>query len=190
MYRLTFLLLLLPFLSFAQADTTGTGFPFKEGKIVYESAVSIPGTKKDTLYAAAKKWITDSFVAGKLTVESGDSGTGQIKGNAVTLVSVTSANWLFQAYALDLSFSIEIHCKDGQCGIRFYNITTKSVALGSMTSDIQVPLEILAHNMKETKFKPKQTERNGDMKRAVDAQFSKLINGFEHAVKKSGGLLF
>ncbi|WP_158796899.1 DUF4468 domain-containing protein [Pedobacter sp. L105] len=188
MYRLTFLLLLLPFLSFSQTDTTGTGFPFEDGKIVYESAAAVSGLSRDTLYAAAKKWIAHSFADGKFKLEHEDSGTGQIQGSAVSLLLVTSSNWLFQTYALELNFSIEILCKDEHYQIRFYGITTKSVALGSMTSDVQVPLETLARQMKETKFKPKQTERNRDMKRAVDEQFSKLLSSFQQGFKKSGSL--
>jgi len=189
MYKLIFLALLLPFLSFSQT-ISGSGFPFKDGKVVYESMADVTGMKKDSIYAVSQRWISDSFTAGKSILQTTDRSAGLAIGDVVESVSVTSANPLFQAYAFEMSYQVKINSKDAQYQILFYDISIKSVTLGAMTGDVRVPLENFAHTMQETKFKPRQTERNAQMKNAIDARFFQLIDSFNKRVKKSGGILF
>jgi len=189
MKKLIFLWLLLPFASFSQTNT-GSGFPLKEGKVVYEAEADAAGMKKDSIYAVSQRWISNSFTAGKSVLQTADPGAGLAIGNVVESVSVTSANPLFQAYAVEMNYQVKIISKDAQYRILFYAISVKSVTLGSMTGDVEIPLENFAHTMQETKFKPRQTERNTQMKNAIDARFFQLMDNFNKLVKKSGGIIF
>lgn len=190
MLKLTFLLLLLPFLSDAQVDIAGNGFPFKDGKVVYEYTVDVPGIKKNDIYNVSKKWIADHFTAGETIVHTDDTYNASITGSTVKLVSLDPGNGALQSDTFELYFSINMLCKDGRYQIFFSDISTKSVALGSMTSDVKVPVEMLAHSMKNTKFKPQQMERNRNMKKAIDDQFARLQDSLYHNITKSAGSLF
>lgn len=190
MLKLTFLLLLLPFLSYAQIYTAGNGFPFKDGKVVYAYTVTVPGIKKDDIYNVSKKWIGDHFTADRTTVQADDSSNASITGSTVKLVSLNPGNGLLQSDTFELYFSINILCKDGSYQFFFSDISTKNVALGSMTSDVKVPVEILAHSMINAKFKPQQMEKSRNMKKAIDDQFAQLQDSLYHNIKKSAGSLF
>jgi len=70
------LLLLFPILSFSQVDSTQVNYSLKEGKVVYESIIELPGLMKTNLYSASKKWIADTFKSAKAVIQSEDMTSG------------------------------------------------------------------------------------------------------------------
>jgi hypothetical protein len=184
MKQFLFALLLLPFFASSQTvDSLNLGFPIKGGKVVYESIADVKGIKKEMLYAASKKWISDSFTHSKAVTESEDIETGQIIGKGTANVTTKSNSWMLAGYLYKLEFNIQINCKDDKYRIRIYDITTNTSAAGGLiSSDVKTPLETFAYYAPTKPLKTKQIERIKTSKEAINNVFTLLLENFNNSV--------
>lgn len=182
---LLMLLVLLPLIANSQElDSAKVGFPVKNGKVVYESIVDIDGVSKETIYAASKKWLADAFVNSKAVVQSEDRETGQLMGKGSATTSSPTNTWILANITYNLSFNIQINCKDNRYRIRFYDITSNTGAFGGyLTAAEDVPIETFAFYAPAKPLKPKQLERVKSSKDAINNVFTMLLSSFNTSVK-------
>ncbi|MCC8426944.1 DUF4468 domain-containing protein [Mucilaginibacter sp. UR6-11] len=64
-------------------DTLGLNIPIKDGHVVYEGIVEMPGKPKMDLYNNAKQWFVDCFKSAKDVIQNEDKDQGRIIGKGV-----------------------------------------------------------------------------------------------------------
>lgn len=106
-------------------------FPEKDGKIVYEEIIELPGVKKSTLYSNAKKWFIDAFKDSKEMILTDDKEGGQIIGKGS---SMYSEMFLLSTFRNRIGFTIQFDIKDEKYRYRIYGIThVNEVIDGNLT---------------------------------------------------------
>lgn len=126
----------------------GSVLPYKNGKVVYEIVDSISMSKAD-IYAAAKKWLSDSFKNAKSVIQSDNESTGQIIGKSNTYVFAEGTNF-FNGHSIKINMSIQIDARDGKYRIRIYDIESVTSVMSSMP-DIITPIEIHDYGQRSKK---------------------------------------
>ncbi|SDR87241.1 protein of unknown function [Mucilaginibacter mallensis] len=125
--------------AFAQKDTTGLNIPVKDGNVVYERVVEIPGKSKADLYKNAKQWFVDYFKSSRDVIQSEDKGDGKIVGKGILPVLFNGAMGTQVIY--DDNLSIQVDCKDGKYRVRIYEQLLSSPVGGQVTT---TPEELIA----------------------------------------------
>lgn len=134
------LLLLFPIFAFSQVDTTQVNYPLKDGKVVYESIIELPGLTKANLYSASKKWIADSFKSAKSAIQSEDIASGQIIGKGYNELSIFENEGALLGRTFNTECTFQIDVKEEKCRIRFYDIIW---VYGSGTYTFKTPINDL-----------------------------------------------
>jgi len=176
MRTILFLFVLIPVISIAQIDTTSTNFPYKDGRIVYETVKEIPGVSKTKIFGASKKWMADSFKSANHVIQSEDEPTGQIIGKGKTMITYVKKGALFGA-GYNLEFTIQVDCKDGKYRIRIYDIKKINAAVGIISEDT-MPLE----EFDTAQAKGKKTERISNLIKMTNRRFQTIIDSFSDSI--------
>jgi len=176
LFKILVLLVVIPFLSRAQVDTTSNSFPYKDGRIVYETVKEIPGISKTKLFGASKKWMADSFKSASHVIQSEDEPTGQIVGKGNTIITYVKKGALFGA-GYNLEFTVQVDCKDDKYRIRIYDIKKINAAVGIIAADT-MPLE----EFDAAQTKRKKTERISNLIKMTNRRFQTIIDSFSDSI--------
>lgn len=178
MKTLLLLIFLLPLSVSAQLDTAST-LPYAEGKIVYEQISELPGYTKAEIFGSAKKWMADVFKSANSVIQSENEPTGQIIGKGYTKTSYFGKGYMI-GILLDLSFTVQIDCKDNKYRIRFYDLGNETGST-RYTSSYITPLETIDAGYRKKK---NQEKWNGAVK-TINQRFVSFLNSFKASVIKS-----
>jgi uncharacterized protein with TBP-like fold DUF4468 len=121
---LLFALILCTNSLFAQPDGSGLDIPMKNGKVVYEAAVSIPGRSKSAIYADAALWLDRYFYNSNKVLQHADKQAGLIEANGTAIVPFKGVIGNTVPYKDKLSVKIE--CRDNAYHITVYDQTLTS----------------------------------------------------------------
>jgi len=142
-----------------QIDSASTNLPYKDGKVIYEHIIEVPGSTKATSYAAAKKWIADSFTSSKAVIQTEDIATGQIIGKGDLLVTLPKETSVWGFQGLVMSMSIQIDCKDDKFRVRIYDFRKRNPAVGMIAADESSIESFDALMREQIRKKPNKKER-------------------------------
>jgi hypothetical protein len=186
MKQILFALLLLPFFVTAQQlETSETGLPIKDGKVVFERVFEVTNYKRDDIYASVKKWVVDSFKNIKKVIESEDKESGQFIGVGSTEVKVSDKNVIYT-----MEFLIQVNCKDDRYRARFYDIKISEMRAGIIHSDLRVagnviPIEKFAYFQNGKNSTQKQIESGSSIAKHVSNHFRLILETINSSVKTS-----
>lgn len=137
MKRILTLLLLLPFVSFAQSDSI----------ITYTEVVPAEGISKEVLFQRARAWVNDAFKSSKDVTQIQDKETGEIAGKAILRSVIDLHAFGKRAYPADYNFTFKIFVKDGRYKYEIGNFDNYRLAdertkpFGVLTSTGSAPLK-------------------------------------------------
>jgi hypothetical protein len=172
-------------IGYCQIDSASTNLPYKDGKVIYEHIVEVPGSTKATSYAAAKKWIADSFTSSKAVIQTEDVATGQIIGKGDLLVTLPKETSVWGFQGLLLSMSIQIDCKDEKFRVRVYDIRKRSPAVGMIAAD-ESSIESFDGLMREQiKKKPNRKERWTSLVKEINTKLFMLTQSLSKQAKST-----
>jgi hypothetical protein len=182
---ISFLLLLIPLLIFAQIDTTKVELPYKNDKIFFETIVQVPAITQAVIYTASKKWIAESFQSGKSVIQTEDKEAGQIVGRAYTTVHAPGGGIYFGL--ITLQFNIQIDCKNEKYRIRFYDIKKSDAAIslfGYTSTESNIPLEEW-DKLQKSNNNQKRVEKWAALTSSINKHYAKLIDDFNSRIVES-----
>lgn len=175
MKKLLLLFLLLPTISFGQLPNDFI-MPHKDGKIIYEIINDSIAMTKNEIFAASKKWLSDTFVSSKAVIQSEDIETGQIIGQGIIKAdNFWNAKGLF-GVALNLQFNTQIDCRDNKYRIRIYEI--KNIVTNSYLGERAYPIE----GTIKDEMSDKQRAKFNDALRDANQKFINLIYDFQKSL--------
>ncbi len=148
-------------------------FPSKDGKIVYERIVDVPGTSKDVLFKETKIWFVNTFKDSREVIKSEDKDAGEILGTGRTTIILNGTGLLNK---MELVFNIRVSLKQDKYRIQMYDII--------WDNDLKTNLEKLNKNPLEEPNK-KQSERRDRFVQAINKTFYSLIEDFRISLAKS-----
>lgn len=105
-------------------DTLLNKLPIKNGGLVYEKVVEMPGKSKIDLYNNAKQWFVDYFKSSKDVIQNEDKEQGRITGKGIALIPFKGG--LGTTFMYDQHMTIQVDCKDGKYRYRVYDIYVNS----------------------------------------------------------------
>lgn len=111
--------MLLPLIAAAQKDTVGLNLPYKDGKIVYERIVDVPGLNKQDLYKNAKQWFVDYFKSSKDVIQNEDKEEGTIIGKGI--IPYVFHIKIMGNYTKNDHLTVQVSAKDNKYRIRIYD---------------------------------------------------------------------
>jgi hypothetical protein len=102
----------------ATAAEAPTPFPMVEGKINFSEIVPVAGASKSELYARAKLWFANAFVAANHVIQLDDKETGVLigKGSIISKDSNGKKTW---------EFTVKIQTKEERYKAEIYDISYK-----------------------------------------------------------------
>jgi hypothetical protein len=186
MKKILMLLLLSPILALGQeAIVMKNGLPVREGRVVFESVVDVPGKSKSDIYAAIKKWLFEVSDNSKRAIQSEDITAGQLLAKSETDAKVSDRNRWYT-----VEFDIQVTCKDNRYRLRFYNMNTVKITAGIISSDLRdldgvIPLESNVGEPGSSQLSSKQLMKVVEINNHIADHFNALLKGAEKAVKQS-----
>jgi hypothetical protein len=131
-------LILIPFISRAQQDSSGLSLPIKDRIVFYEKEYRLDNAvTKDERYNRALAWFTSSFPDSREALNISDKEAGKITGTGIFKVitgdSRRSGPAAGQAYYW-VKFIVTIYLKEDRCTFQAYNYYEKPTEKG-VTND-------------------------------------------------------
>jgi hypothetical protein len=176
-YFILALLMCLSTFSEAQVESTSPELPYKDGKVVFETIGVASGSTQQQIYAAAKKWIVENFNSSKAVIQSEDISTGQILGKGIINVPFEIKT---KAHNYNLSFDMQIDCKNEKFRLRLYNLIIVSIPSVNQ-AQLNKPIETMDLMAKAEK----NDERWTVIKTALNNKIISLINSFNKEIRGS-----
>jgi hypothetical protein len=186
MKRILIALLLLPFFANAQQiETSETGLPLKDGKVVFERVFEVSNYKREDIYASIKKWVVDNFTHSRNLIQSEDKESGQFIGMGSTDVLVSGKRTIYT-----MEFAIQVNCKNDKFRIRFYDISTAAMRSGIISADLRtaggiIPAEKYAYFPRDKKLSDKQIGEVLAVNKHINDHFTLLLENINKSVKRS-----
>jgi len=171
--HLFLLLFILPFASFAQDEIAPYGLHLRDGKIIFEYVVNLPGVKEETIYAAAHKWIADNYRQNKVVVQTEEREIGQI-------IASGSAEPTYP-FAYPIRFQLQADCRDNKYRIRFYELSNTSPT----EIETGIPFETAVFGDPNIPLKPKELERVKGLAYIINKTFESLKKSMVESIDKS-----
>ncbi len=174
-------ILLLAFIcisTFVRAQATLDSLPRIDGKISYQNIVDVPNKSKDFIFAAANKWMLDTFKGRNGGIQSADKEQGQIIGENSFKLAHEASDFFHAPMGYTFKFKIQIDCKDGKYRIQLYDIT---YFIDHPSTDPSLD-DIELYNFGLARSKNKNLHQNAY---SVDAQFKAVMQSLADAVNKA-----